>query len=589
MCGIFGIALRDGLEFDAPTRAGMIEASRQLRHRGPDQSGFEVFQNVFLGHERLSILDLSEAGHQPMVSPDGQVAILVNGEIYNHKALRKKLGEDRFRSHCDSEVILHGYQEWGLEKLLSELDGMYAFSILDRSVRKIFLARDRAGIKPLYYARLDNHFCFASELKAIEHFARGRSSLHLDKAALFDYLTYRYIPSPKTIYKEVSKLKPAEFLAYDIPSSGISRQAYWSLNLEDSLEAPARNNDEIEELIQAEFANSVSEQLASDVPVGCFLSGGIDSTLLYSHAIEHDRNLPALSVGFSAGTDELDAAQQTVAKLGGHLIKGIITPEHLEDAVARMKSWFDEPFGDLSAIPTYTLCQFAKQHCTVALSGDGGDELFGGYRWYAQQPSFDRLNSLFPGRLGKGSRQGWVVGPKGRFSKIAAGLQMLTYRDNLERYSLLMGNIPPRFKQKYRDTLEIDKDYDDIWFFRDHYKVSLEPVARLRYLDFHTFLPENCLTKIDRMSMRNSLEVRVPFLSKELIERSFTLDDAFILNRGRLKGGLIKTFENRLPKHVIDARKRGFALPQALTKDTVAETYAFRFSSVDKVIENYQT
>ncbi|MBL4606722.1 MAG: asparagine synthase (glutamine-hydrolyzing) [Pseudomonadales bacterium] len=372
MCGIFGCT-----SFDKSNIEKARISLHSLEHRGPDQWHEFHDDSVYMGHHRLSILDLSDHGKQPMVSPDKDVIITVNGEIYNFLKIRKELeSKHQFKCDSDSEVILFGYIEWGIDKLLEKIDGMYAISIYDISKNRTYLAKDRVGIKPLYYSNIDGQICWSSELKAIEKYY---DNLKIDNTSVYDFLTYRYIPTPKTMYENVFKLEPAHYLEIDPTSNAIKKECYWSLKTTEQEITIDRAETELYQLLN----KSIQEQMISDVPVGFFLSGGLDSSTIVSLAAKCHSDINTFSIGFSdKNHDETYFAKLVAEKYTtNHHVKTLNEPEVIQ-LFPNIKKWYDEPFADSSCFPTYVVSAYAKENVTVVLTGDGGDELFGGYNWY---------------------------------------------------------------------------------------------------------------------------------------------------------------------------------------------------------------
>ncbi len=552
MCGLFGVI--SAFPLTESTLLKCDSARDTLFHRGPDQAGNFCTENVYIGHRRLSILDLSECGRQPMVSDDGNVVITVNGEIYNFRALRKELESigANFKSNSDSEVVLHGYICWGLELLLKKLEGMYAVVVFDRLRHSLFLARDRVGIKPLYYALTNNHFVWASELKAIKKYLG--SELQLDGTSLWDALIYRYIPSPKSLYKNVYKLEPGSWLEVNsYEHARIKVKRYWSLG--DTLE----NNKGHDLDYVAELKRAVNEQLVADVPVGLLLSGGIDSSVICALST-NSQDLESYCVTFSDEPDNSAVYARSVSDKFNLPFNEVNLDNHKmqrADVARKILNLHDEPFGDSSSIPTMNVCQFIAKDRKVALSGDGGDELFGGYIWYQLMPKFlKQMLSLSRVELpdinigGKYSlRKNW--------NRAARTNDPILALYNARYFS----QITYTSYQHWRYILDIPNDYDDMWFFRQYWRPELPLRTALQYLDFHTFLPEDCLTKVDRASMACSLEVRVPLLDSKVILSAFSKDEKIIYLNGESKGGFKEGFKELLPPQVLARKKRGFSMP----------------------------
>jgi asparagine synthase (glutamine-hydrolysing) len=558
MCGLFGfINLQTPALTSAEIEAGHA-ALTALSHRGPDQHNHYIWNNVYLGHRRLSILDLSEEGRQPMVTTDELTAITVNGEIYNFQPIRAELGEGLFRSHSDSEIVLHGYRAWGMGPLIEKMDGMYACVILDAKARQVHFVRDRSGIKPLIYARLGDYFLWASELKAIVRFAKAMNlPLQEDSTALFDFLTYRYIPGAKTLYKNIYNLEPAHSLSLDLASGQQSISKYWQL---ESHDAPV-DHDKAAETLRGLILESVTEQMVSDVPVGFFLSGGMDSSILVSQAAKTRDDLATFSIGYDhKAHDETHYAQIVAERFKTRHRVEILSGADAENLIPMILDWYDQPFADNSALPTYHVSRFARQNATVALSGDGGDELFGGYRWYARFENYEFAQAPLK-IFGKGPRLNLARHTTGLAQKIALRVDRYTHTDPLELYAMLIDGLPPSLTNRYRLELGIAKDYDALWHFRKFYRPALPAHKRMQFVDFHTFLPDDILTKVDRVSMAVALEARVPFLSRKIIEYAFSLPEDFLYKNGELKGGLKYAFRNELPREILERDKKGFSIP----------------------------
>lgn len=558
MCGLFGFIAATA-EAVAPRLPQARAALESLRHRGPDQQGEYLRGPAYLGHRRLSILDLSELGRQPMVSSDGHVAIAVNGEIYNHAALKASLAEFQFTSTCDSEVVLHGYRKWGIDELLRRLEGMYAGVICDFAQRKVFLFRDRVGIKPMYYTSSAGQLVWASELKAIVCFL-DKSALQLDATALFDFLTYRYIPAPKSLYRGVCKLEPAHYLELSFDSMHARTVEYWQLPTQPY---PAALLAEAPERIAATLKASVAEQMMSDVPVGFFLSGGIDSSAVVTAAKEAGVDARAFSIGFDdKGHDETAFAKLLADSLGvTHYVRELSSLDAV-NLVTWMQSMFDEPFADTSALATFKLAEFAREQVTVALSGDGGDELFGGYVWYERFRRFSALSRIIGAFLPSSLRQAaFARNPTGIRQKVRNRALVVAQRDPVALFQSLVPGLSAGERDRYRPVLEIPTDYDALWSFRRFYRPEMGALKSLQYLDLKTFLADDVLTKVDRTTMAVSLEARVPLLSTPLVELAFALPDSFHFRDGQLKSGLKDAFRTRVPSPILNRPKKGFGLP----------------------------
>jgi len=563
MCGLFGVVQR------VPISEPCIKRARAARdtlwYRGPDDSGEYVMPNLYMGHRRLSILDTSDAGRQPMVA--GDVAVTVNGEIYNFLALRGELERAgyRFRSHSDSEVVLHGYRHWGVDGLVERLDGMYACAIYDNSTQRLYLFRDRVGIKPLYFYLDKDKLLWASEIKAIESYISS-SLLKTNNEALLDFLVYRYVPAPKSIYKDVHKLTAASILEFNLGRFSKKHYRYWKLIAHEDPLTPRKQASKQQELLSL-LEKSVYEQLVSDVPLGVLLSGGIDSSAVTAIASKRVSSMKSFSLGFSGSArDETPHAEKMARYAKTEHSVQHFSDADVEDPIEFMCNMFDEPFGDLSCLPTYAVCVLARKSVKVVLSGDGGDEVFGGYRRYERFAFARKYGRLVPFRLLEG-----IDFP--RWLPHADKLRWLSISDPIQLYAFLCGSPSVREIEKWKRILELPVDYDPLWAFKGHYDSTLTPRKQAQVLDFYTYLPDNVLTKVDRTSMALSLECRPPILSKDLIEYAFTLPETFLYKDYRLKGGLKDSISGILPREILERRKQGFGLPIGLWRKDIEMRY----------------
>jgi asparagine synthase (glutamine-hydrolysing) len=563
MCGIAGVFFRDRGRAAATEDLGRMTAV--LRHRGPDAEGVYVDGPVGLGHRRLSIIDLAGGG-QPMHSGDGTSTIVFNGEIYNFRELYAELrgAGHRFASKSDTEVILHAYEEAG-ERCVERLRGMFAFAIWDPRARRLFLARDRVGIKPLYYYWDGDTFLFASEVKAIlQHPAVTR---RLDPFALDDYLTYLYVPAPRTIFRDISKLRPGHTLT--VSAAGIADREYWDLSFAPRT-APG-HPDAAPRLLET-LREAVRAHLVSDVPLGAFLSGGVDSSAVVAlMAGLMDTPVRTASVGFrDASYDELPFARLVARRFGTQAHERCVEAA----AAARLDAlvWhFDEPFADSSMVPTSAVSQAAREAVTVCLSGDGGDENFAGYRRYRFDVLEHRLRRMLPGALGPA-----LCGVFGRVYPKADWLprpfRAKTLLTNLalppERaYFHSMSWFTPEMKaQLYTDGLQAAlRGYDPFTVMAPHFQRARDwdPLSRVQYVDIKTYLVDDILTKVDRASMAHSLEVRVPLLDHQVMEHAAGIPAADKLRGGEGKHILKRALAGLVPDAVLHRPKMGFSIPLA--------------------------
>jgi asparagine synthase (glutamine-hydrolysing) len=536
-------------------------ALETIRHRGPDAGGLLLDGPVRVGFRRLSIIDLAESANQPFLAADGKTWIVFNGEIYGYRRLRaelEKLGH-AFRTQSDTEVLLEAYLEWG-EAFVEHVDGMFAIAIWDARDRKLRLYRDRPGIKPLYYFYDGKRFAFASELKAIET-ALAPAGLATDQTALYDFLGYRYVPAPKTLYRHCFKLLPGHTLSYD-PASGAASEPRPHWRLETAATRDGITADDAAEELREIIDESVRDQMIADVPLGFFLSGGIDSSVVVAAATAAGGRVETFSIGFDSDeVSETPFARLVAEHFGTAHHEKILSQAGAQDLLPSLKEWFDEPFADESALPTFLVSSIARERVTVVLTGDGGDEVFGGYKTYdrfaryAKWPSWPQVFDRGVARL---RRRLHRRNPVNRFLRV---LEMGLSSD-VALWSKIMHGMSHDAKAKYRNEFGLGKDYDDWWHYRQYWRDDLPLRTRLQYIDFHTFLPGLVLTKVDRTSMAVSLEARVPLLSRRLIEFSFSLPETIRYYGDQSKGILRHAYRDILPQPILERRKKGFGVPR---------------------------
>lgn len=514
MCGIAG-GNHPGWHYE--------KAIASILHRGPDGKNVETYQGMTFAFCRLAVQDLSVHAMQPMSSPDNLVHIIYNGEIYGYQKLKDDLkNKYQFRTSSDTEVILYAYLEYGKE-FIDKIDGIFAMAIYDERVRKVYLFRDRIGVKPLYYYYKDGKFAFASELKALTEMLED-SVLEIDTMALYDYLFYQYVPEPKSLYKHIRKLRPAARLIFDTQEKRIiEADRYWNLFVNASVGRKRKREDVAEEL-RGLIRQTVEEQLIADVPVGTFLSGGVDSSVITYVTNRLKPEVNAFTIGFQeAQFDESARADAFCRQQHISLTQQILSSKDVRQIRNDLSKWYDEPFADVSAYPTYMLSRLARTNCTVVLTGDGGDELFGGYAHYKTVASF---------------------GNKPEKEKV------------YQQYAKPASSV-----EDYRIRWNIPKDYDPYWHFDQYYKEELPVFTRMRYMDLMTYLPESVLTKVDRASMAVSLEARVPFLARRIVEFAFSLSQEEYLSDNELKGCLKDAYKGRIPDEILYGIKMGFSVP----------------------------
>jgi len=574
MCGIAGfldLERRSGSqELDALGRA----MAATLHHRGPDADGVwsDAEAGIVLGHRRLSIVDLSVAGAQPMVSSCGRCVVSYNGEIYNAADLRPELEAKgrRFKGHSDTEVLVEAIAEWGLRESVERLIGMFAFALWDRPTRRLSLVRDRLGIKPLYYGRQNGRFIFASELKAFEVLPDWQPKLNQD--ALAAYMRLAYVPSPHAIYRDIYKLEPGHIAVTDAGGS-IETSAFWSV-------AAAAERGKAEQLdigdaeacdaLQSLLGDAVGRRLVADVPLGAFLSGGIDSSVVAAMMrAKSNAAVRTYSIGFrEEGFDEAPHARAVAEHLGTEHTELYVNPQEAQAVIPQLPSIYDEPFADSSQVPTYLLSKLTRQHVTVALSGDGGDELFAGYTRHR----FARAASKVPAPLGRALACGLgVAGPAmwdRLFRMLPARWRPSLGADKMYKAALLFRGGG---EGGYRSLVSAWDDPERIVagasepkgpiFDSDLAKALPDPLDRMQYLDTVTYLPDDILTKVDRASMAVALEARVPLLDHRVVEFAWRLPARFKMRYGKGKWLLRQLLYRHVPMSLVERPKSGFAIP----------------------------
>jgi asparagine synthase (glutamine-hydrolysing) len=566
MCGVAGLFdLVGQREFDRDLVAAM---NQRQYHRGPDEDGLHIEPGVALAHRRLSIIDLS-SGQQPMFSADGSVCLVYNGEIYNFKTLAEELkGKGySFRTRCDTEVILYAWQEWG-EACVERFRGMFAFALYDRRQECLFLARDRLGIKPLYYSQLaDGEFVFGSELKVLTRHPRVSRELCLQ--AVEDYFALGYVPDPKTILKNVHKLPPGHSLLLRRGTAGHSPRQYWDVPFQIQ---EGRSESQVAQELITRLTEAVDIRLVAEVPLGAFLSGGVDSSAIVALMSSlQDDPVNTCSIGFDVKQfDETVYAEQVARQYGTNHKVNIVGSDDF-DLLDDLAAMYDEPFADSSAIPTYRVCQAARESVTVALSGDGGDELFAGYRRHRWHMNEERFRSALP--FGLRSRIFGLAGriyPKADWApkvfRAKSTLQSLAL-DSLNAYlnTVSISTAAQREALYSGDLRNNLQGYQAIENFRYHAAraPARDPLSLIQYIDMKTYLPGDILTKVDRASMAHSLEVRVPILDHEFLGWASGLPPSLRLKGQEGKYIFKKSLEPFLSKDVLYRDKMGFGVPVA--------------------------
>jgi asparagine synthase (glutamine-hydrolysing) len=558
MCGINGFC-----DFNKQLQKEDIEkANELLRHRGPDDGETVVFQtpdaHIGLGHRRLSILDLSSLGHQPMYSDDKQVVIILNGEIYNFKEIRCQLEGNghRFISNSDTEVIVKAYLQYGIE-CVQQFIGMFAFVIYDMRLQKIFLCRDRAGVKPLYYYFANGCLLFASELKAFHQYKVFKKEIEPKAVSLF--LSYGYIKEPYSIFKNTHKLSPGHYAILDISNQQLQLHQYW--NVLDYYNKPVIDigeeeaTDHLEKLLTSAF----EYRMVSDVPVGVFLSGGYDSSLVSAILQKNSMNkIKTFTIGFNEDKyNEAEHAKAVAHYLGTDHHEYYCSTKEALEIIPTLPYFYDEPFGDSSAIPTILVSRFARQQVTVALSADAGDEMFAGYGRYDQLVKIKKIKQYIPSFLARPSskilQQLPVNNPRyAKLGEILSAETEVEISDNLSRhFTRKQVNALLNTTEKFKASLI---DLDNIPLKSDFINTVLAA-------DYKTYLADDILTKVDRATMSAGLEGREPFLDQRIVEWAAQLPSSLKYNKGNKKYLLKKLTHRYLPEKIMDRPKMGFGIP----------------------------
>lgn len=578
MCGIAGLldpekrASGDALE----ALAGRMVTA--LNHRGPDARGVwaEPEAGLVLGHARLSIIDLSPAGAQPMSSASGRYVLSYNGEVYNAGELRAELEQlgHRFRGHSDTEAIVEGFAAWGVAETVTRLIGMFAFAVFDRKERVLTLVRDRLGIKPVYWGRIDGRVAFASELKAFA--ALPGFPPEIDRDALAAYLCTGYVPAPGCIYRGIEKLEPGTML--EVRADGAVRaERYWSaLDVAVRGQAAPLEADDAEACasLEALLTDAVTRRMVADVPLGVFLSGGIDSSTVTALMQANSATpVKSFSIGFhEPGYNEADAAKAAAHHLGTDHTELYVSADEAQSVVPRLPQIYDEPFADVSQIPTFLVSEMTRKHVTVALSGDGGDELFAGYNRYAQGLRVARALRHLPGPLsGAASDLITALPPSnwdGLFALLPAGVRPRQAGDKLHKLAAVLG---AETRDYYRVLVS---PWADAWRLvpgarrpdPDPFAPGIrsrfrDELSWMQYADTVTYLPDDILTKVDRASMAVSLEARVPLLDHRVVEFAWRLPEDLKIRGGQGKWLLRQLLYKYVPKALVERPKMGFGVP----------------------------
>ena len=576
MCGIAGLLTQNTMSQDLKALA--VRMSDAMDHRGPDDQGVWCAPDagIALSHRRLSIIDCSPAGHQPMSSNSGRYVISYNGEIYNYPDIAKELhaAGHTVKGGSDTAVLLEACAAWGVEETLKRCIGMFALALWDRETHTLTLARDRLGIKPLYWANVNGVYLFASELKALR--ATGLIDEEIDRSALASYLRHAYVPAPQSIFKNVFKLPPGHTLTFENGGEPALEQ-YWDLRAiaRSGYETPfAGSYDEALTEVERRLSDAVEKRMVADVPLGAFLSGGVDSSAVVAlmQAVS-TRPVKSFSIGFhEKGFDESAHAKAVATHLGADHTELFVTPKDALDVVAELPHWYDEPFADSSQIPTLLLSRLTRQHVTVALSGDGGDEVFAGYnRHFWATRIWDKVERA-PG-FARSMASGFInaVPPSGwdRLAQVLPGSMPPQFGDKLHKIASILGadsidDVYRRLVSQWQNPtsalLNSDERQGALW---DETTAQDRPdaIGRMQMLDMLTYLPDDILTKVDRASMAASLEARVPLLDHRVVEFAWTLPRDFMVRNGQGKAILRDVLYRHVPRELIERPKMGFGVP----------------------------
>tara|TARA_B100000242_G_scaffold294387_1_gene277037 strand:- start:6281 stop:8215 length:1935 start_codon:yes stop_codon:yes gene_type:complete len=579
MCGFVGyLTKKNKLEEDT-----LLKMSSQIAHRGPDDSGIWIDKKDGIGmaHRRLSIIDLSSAGHQPMFSLNNRYVLTFNGEIYNHKAIRKLIEKNNigypWRGNSDTETLISSIQYFGIKESLEKINGMFAFACWDKDEKKLFLARDRFGEKPLYYSLFNNLFIFGSELKSF--YVHPEWEPKIENEVLCSFLRFGYIPAPNSIFKKVYKVQPGTFLEFDYEKMTIiNEKSYW--NIQEIAEKEKNNIKNISfyertRKLEKKLCESINLRMDSDVPIGAFLSGGIDSsTIVALMQKQSSKPINTFTIGFNKSDfNEAKNAKKISSYLGTNHNELYLSSKDALKVIPEIPNIWDEPFADSSQIPTLILSRFAKKDITVAISGDGGDEVFGGYDRYGQGYKINQLIQKLPKAFLPIIKKALLIMPVSKVDRLIRIIslnkydsrvgdriqklgEIIGYSKNYNFYKQFMSHIRNpstfiKYSEEIKTKLDNEEDLPKLNDFREVMMI----------LDTLTYLPGDILTKVDRASMDASLEVRVPFLDHKLVEWMWQQPLSFKISANKTKFALREILSNHLPNSLIDLPKKGFSIP----------------------------
>jgi asparagine synthase (glutamine-hydrolysing) len=557
MCGIFGIYCNDK---SADISMQMVEkATNKMAHRGPDDVGFYFDKGIGLGHRRLSIIDLSHSGHQPMFNEDGHVVIVYNGEIYNFKEIQKDLiaKGHKFKSDCDTEVIIHAYEEWG-EDCVQRFNGMFAFALWDSKKRKLWIVRDRLGIKPLYYYTDKLHFIFSSEIKPLME--TGLISMALNEKVLDSYFSVGYVPAPDTMFKNIYKVMPGHYIM--VKDDKITEKEYWDFA---EVEQSDLNFESALEHLKNLFHDSVQKRLMSDVPLGVFLSGGLDSSAVVAEMgiiVNHPINTFTVGYDKNLGVSEENYAEMVASSFNTKHYVFKLEPEKFFSSIETMVDYSEEPIVESAAVALYHIAKLARNNAIVVLSGEGSDEILAGYPLYKFMNQINQIQKVLPARFWAFLKFLRILLPKTKYKKYFDWLT-LTLED---RYQGTSGYLTEGLKKELYDNdfFKNKGDYLVSTFDRYFNKVRHKPdiINKMLYVDTKTWLVDDLLVKADKMTMAASVELRVPFLDYRIVEFATSLPSSFKYNKRNGGKHILKTMmSGSLPDEIIGRVKKGFPVP----------------------------
>lgn len=555
MCGITGIFRKN----EAIPQGLIEEMTSKLTHRGPDHQDCATFKNqkIAFGHTRLSIIDLSESANQPFISDDKKTSLVFNGEIYNFKSLRSELEQNynvKFKTSSDTEVVLKSFEVWG-DDFVEKLNGMFAIAIFHETSNSIYLYRDRIGIKPLYYYYHENVFAFGSELKALHPLTKHFGKFKLNKNAVSAYFRLGYVPSPHSIFNEIEKLPPGSKLVAN--EEGVSQSKYYKLQDQIKKEPHYTNESQAKRVLTDKLNTSVKQHLVSDVPFGVFLSGGIDSSTVAAFAAKNIKNktLKTFSISFEEQShDESKYARQVANKLKTEHFDYQLKHDDALALIPSINEWYDEPFADSSAIPTFLVAKMAREEVKMVLTGDGGDEQFLGYGMYKWAKRLNSLDNSLTNPLLKN-----ILKLGGNRYKRASS--MFDRNENDDVISHIFSVEQYFFTQNDLASLLINEDFVPWKHDIKNLNRKLSPAEKQAFFDLKYYLPDDLLVKVDRATMANSLEARLPLLDHELIEFAINLPEKLKVRKNNWKYLLKSVLYDELPREIFERPKWGFSIP----------------------------